>query len=138
MTDKSETISIAQNSAAQSVQIDCNFPGGNVRIFDIDNASGIVQLDSDFRDSVSDQFWTYFRVRGAAGKKLTFILPAKALSTEPGFHAPAWHIRSMKVKAGAGHRRKRIIKSVSGFHSIFRPMPIQCVLLQLYPILKRI
>ena len=43
MTGKSETINIAQTSAAATVQIDCNFPGGNVRIFDIDSTSGVVQ-----------------------------------------------------------------------------------------------
>ena len=56
----------------ESVQFDCAFPGGNVRIFEFDSPSGVVKLDSDFRDSAGDQFWTYFRVRGAGGRKLFF------------------------------------------------------------------
>ena len=60
------------NPNKDTVQFDCDFPGGNVRIFDFDSPSGIVSLDSDFRDSAGDQFWTYFRVRGAAGRKLFF------------------------------------------------------------------
>lgn len=73
--DKSERIpeiSDAKNPASPALQFDCAFPGGNVRIFDFDSRNGIVHLDSDFRDSIPDQFWTYFRVRGAAGKKLLF------------------------------------------------------------------
>ena len=81
-TDKSEksknalsggtAFSSPQNTEKATVRFDCAFPGGNVRIFDFDSRTGVVQLDSDFRDSVPDQFWTYFRVRGAGGRKLVF------------------------------------------------------------------
>ena len=53
------------------VAFDCDFPGGNVRVFGYDAGSGVATIDSDYRDS-SDQFWTYFRVRGAAGRRMVF------------------------------------------------------------------
>ena len=53
------------------VAFDCAFPGGNVRVFGYDAGSGVATIDADGRDS-GDQFWTYFRVRGAAGRRIDF------------------------------------------------------------------
>ena len=54
------------------VAFDCDFPGGNFLLFNYDAASGEVTINSDIRDTPSDWFWTYFRVRGAAGRRLNF------------------------------------------------------------------
>ena len=53
-------------------EFDCSFPGGNVKVLGYDANSGVATIDSDFRDSTTDWFWTYFRVRGAAGRKIHF------------------------------------------------------------------
>ena len=54
------------------VTFDCDFPGGNVRVLEYDSGSNKVTIESDYRDSMTDWFWTYFRVRGAAGRRLVF------------------------------------------------------------------
>ncbi len=51
------------------ISIDGDFPGGNIVVERIDG--GQVDLHQDFRDT-DDWFYWYFRVRGAAGRTITF------------------------------------------------------------------
>jgi hypothetical protein len=50
--------------------VDADFPGGNVVVERIEGDD--VYLHQDLRDTQGDWFWWYFRVRGAAGRTLTF------------------------------------------------------------------
>jgi hypothetical protein len=52
-------------------QIDIDFPGGNVVVERIDGDT--VYIAPDLRDTGTWWFYWYFRVRGAAGRKLTFV-----------------------------------------------------------------
>jgi len=52
------------------VQIDADYPGGNVLIESIDG--DVVQLRQDLRDTAGWWFYWSFRVRGAEGRTLTF------------------------------------------------------------------
>lgn len=67
-------LSVLNSSAAPLAEVtfDSDFPGGNVRILKFDEPSGTVELECDYRDSMTDWFWTNFRVRGAAGRHLDF------------------------------------------------------------------
>lgn len=53
-----------------SVQVDAEFPGGNVIVDRIDGDR--VYLRPDLRDTPRWWFYWYFRVRGAAGRRITF------------------------------------------------------------------
>jgi hypothetical protein len=53
-------------------QIDAAFPGGNVLVHKIEDDT--VTLGPDQRDSALPWFYWYYRVRGAGGRKLTFVL----------------------------------------------------------------
>jgi len=53
-----------------SITIDSDFPGGNIVVDAIDGDT--VRLHQDLRDTTTDWFYWYFRVRGAAGRTLTF------------------------------------------------------------------
>ncbi|MCX7001838.1 MAG: peptidase M14 [bacterium] len=55
----------------QQLQIDCNFPGGNIVVEDI--AGATVHLHQDLRDTRQDWFYWCFRVRGAAGRTVQFV-----------------------------------------------------------------
>lgn len=62
------------------MQIDCDFPGGNIVVDDI--SGDRVALHQDLRDTDRDWFYWYFRVRGAAGRKVEFNFTAsRALGT---------------------------------------------------------
>jgi hypothetical protein len=50
--------------------IDCDFPGGNILVEGIEGNT--VRVRQDLRDTRGDWFYWYFRVRGAAGRTLTF------------------------------------------------------------------
>jgi hypothetical protein len=52
------------------IQIDADFPGGNIIVDGFDGH--VVHLRQDVRDTAGGWFYWYFRVRGAAGRKLTF------------------------------------------------------------------
>jgi hypothetical protein len=54
----------------QSLTIDADFPGGNVILERLEGEH--VYLHQDQRDTPGFWFYWYFRVRGAAGRKLTF------------------------------------------------------------------
>ena len=63
-------LSHAQEKSA--LQIDAAFPGGNVLVNKVEDDT--VTLGPDQRDSALPWFYWYYRVRGAAGRKLTFVL----------------------------------------------------------------
>ena len=50
--------------------MDANFPGGNIQVNSISN--DIVHLQPDLRGTDGWWFYWYFRVRGAAGRTITF------------------------------------------------------------------
>ena len=54
----------------EALQIDAQFPGGNIVVEAIDG--DLVRLHQDLRDTERDWFYWYFRVRGAAGRTLRF------------------------------------------------------------------
>ena len=54
-----------------NIQIDCDFPGGNIVVERIDGDT--VYLHQDMRDSKGFWFYWYFRVIGAAGRNLKFV-----------------------------------------------------------------
>ena len=55
---------------ASSVQIDANFPGGNIVVERMEGDT--VFLHQDLRETAGDWFYWCFRVRGAAGRTLQF------------------------------------------------------------------
>ena len=61
----------AKGAGAASFLIDSHFPGGNAIIESI--ANDVVRLRPDARDSEGGWFYWSVRVRGAAGKSLTFV-----------------------------------------------------------------
>ena len=71
------------------IQIDANFPGGNILVDSIHE--GVVRVRPDLRDS-NDWFYYAFRVRGAEGETLKFVFDAPnrvgsrgpAISTDEG------------------------------------------------------
>jgi len=54
----------------KNIQVDCSFPGGNILLDSIEGDT--VTVHQDLRDTQGDWFYWYFRVRGAAGRTLTF------------------------------------------------------------------
>ena len=54
------------------VNIDCDFPGGNVRVRGMDKERGAIAISPDSSPGRGDWFWFYFRVRGACGRTLRF------------------------------------------------------------------
>ncbi|PWU08685.1 MAG: peptidase M14 [Verrucomicrobia bacterium] len=54
----------------QAFQIDANFPGGNIQVTKIE--SNTVSLHQDLRDTAGWWFYWCFRVRGGAGKTISF------------------------------------------------------------------
>ena len=55
---------------AAKLRIDCRFPGGNIIVEKIDGDD--VYIRQDMRDTTIWWFYWYFRVRGAAGRRLRF------------------------------------------------------------------
>ncbi len=62
----------ASAQVRQSFTIDASFPGGNILVNKIEGET--VTLGPDQRDSVVPWFYWYYRVTGAGGKRLTFVL----------------------------------------------------------------
>lgn len=56
--------------AAEPLAVDADFPGGNALIEKVQGDE--VFLRQDLRDTAGPWFWWHFRVRGAAGRALTF------------------------------------------------------------------
>ena len=51
------------------ITVDCDFPGGNILV---DSVKGDqISVHQDLRDTTTDWFYWYFRVRGAAGRRIT-------------------------------------------------------------------
>ena len=66
------------------LSIDCRFPGGNIKVHDIQGDTLFVS--PDLRDTRTSWFYWAFRVRGAAGRRLVF----RFLSDHPvGTRGPA-------------------------------------------------
>lgn len=56
--------------AANGPSVDCDFPGGNIIVEGVDG--DIIRIRQDLRDTESDWFYWCCRVRGGAGRTLTF------------------------------------------------------------------
>jgi len=79
------------------VQIDCEFPGGNIVVESIDGDE--VRLHQDLRDTTRDWFYWCFRVRGAEGRTLSFTFTqSRAL----GVRGPAISLDDGKTWAWLG------------------------------------
>lgn len=84
-------------SARADLAIDCDFPGGNIIVEKIDGDT--VTLRPDLRDTAGDWFYWCFRVKGAAGKTVTF----KFSTSKPvGVRGPAVSNNGMKSWKWAG------------------------------------
>jgi hypothetical protein len=60
-----------QCSNAKELQIDADFPGGNIIVNSIEGDT--VRLQQDMRDTEGHWFYWSFRIRGAEGRKLNFV-----------------------------------------------------------------
>ncbi|GAP73448.1 glycoside hydrolase family 5 [Candidatus Symbiothrix dinenymphae] len=60
-----------QSLKAKELQIDANFPGGNIKVLSIEGDT--VRLKEDLRDTEGNWFNWSFRVKGAEGRTLNFI-----------------------------------------------------------------
>jgi hypothetical protein len=93
--------------AAATVAVDADFPGGNSVLERIEGEA--VYLHQDLRDTQGDWFWWHFRVRGAAGRTLTFHFTKSnvigvrgpALSTDGG---KAWTWLGKEAVKGSSFR----------------------------------
>lgn len=63
------TLTLLAVARAAGVEVDADFPGGNVIVERIDGDT--IHVRSDLRDTVGDWFHWNFRVRGAAGRTIT-------------------------------------------------------------------
>ncbi|GHV65549.1 hypothetical protein FACS1894199_06520 [Bacteroidia bacterium] len=72
--------SVVQYTKAQKLQIDADFPGGNIKMLSIDGDT--VKIKQDARDT--DGWWFYwsFRVRGAEGRTLNFVFANDVIGTQ--------------------------------------------------------
>jgi len=59
-----------------AIGIRCDYPGGNVKVLGIDEATGTVRVAPDLRDTSGYWFHFDFTVTGAAGRTLHFRFPA--------------------------------------------------------------
>lgn len=77
----------AQSSAAE-FGIDSAFPGGNVLVKKLEG--DVIELAPDNRDSLLPWFYWYFRVTGAGGRTLTFVMDKKNVGVRgPGMSLDA-------------------------------------------------
>jgi len=94
-------------NAEEAFTVDASFPGGNVIVDRIDG--DFVALHQDVRDTAGHWFWWHFRVRGAAGRTLTFYFTrgnvlgvrGPAVSTDGG---KAWSWLGAKAVEGNSFR----------------------------------
>ena len=68
-------LAYAAAGAEPVIAVDSAYPGGNVRVLSVDEASGIVRVAPDLRDTEGYWFHFDFTVRGAAGRTLKFRFP---------------------------------------------------------------
>ena len=81
-----------------TVSIDTNFPGGNIMVDKIKGDQ--IDLYQDVRDT-DDWFYWYFRVRGAAGRTLTFrFIKGNLLAA----HGPAISLDNAKTWTWEGNK----------------------------------
>jgi hypothetical protein len=73
-----------------NITIDADFPGGNIVVDRIDG--DVVELHQELRDTEGNWFYWYFRVRGAAGRRVTFRFT----------HSPALGARGAAVSGDDG------------------------------------
>ncbi|HOA53091.1 MAG TPA: hypothetical protein PKI05_12635, partial [Thermogutta sp.] len=71
-----------ETSAGSDIIIDAAFPGGNILVERIDGDT--VYLAQDLRDTEGWWFYWYFRVRGGAGRTVTFRFTNKDVFTCQG------------------------------------------------------
>jgi hypothetical protein len=62
-------VALGGSAAQKSIVVDSDFPGGNIIVDSIQ--ADTVTLHRDLRDTASEWFYYYFRVRGAAGRSIT-------------------------------------------------------------------
>lgn len=68
--------SVVMGAVPAAVRIDDDIPGGNIIVDAVDGDT--VSVRQDLRDTEGDWFYWAFRVRGAAGRKMTFRFPGRA------------------------------------------------------------
>ena len=63
-------IMVASCEAARAFTVDADIPAGNIIVNSVEG--DVVKIRQDFRDTPGHWFYWAFRVRGAAGRTLTF------------------------------------------------------------------
>lgn len=58
--------------ACAEIQVDAQFPGGNITVDSIDEIKNEIHIRPDLRDTDGDWFYFAFRVRGAEGRHIHF------------------------------------------------------------------
>ncbi len=79
------TSAMAQ-ATKEPLQVDCDFPGGNIVVDDLKGDT--IYLHQDLRDTVGDWFYWYFRIRGGAGRTLKIHF-TKGTPAPVGVRGPA-------------------------------------------------
>ena len=79
------------------ITIDCTFPGGNIMVDSVEGEHILVH--QDLRDTTTDWFYWYFRVREAAGKRITVTFTQ---SNVIGVRGPAFSLDGGKTWAWLG------------------------------------
>lgn len=88
-----------RKQAVDAPVVDCNFPGGNIVVQRIEGDD--VYLHQDQRDTPVAWFYWYFRVRGAAGRTLSFHFTKGNVI---GVHGPALSTDSGKTWTWLGEK----------------------------------
>ena len=111
--------------------IDAGFPGGNILVEKIEGDSAFIR--QDLRDTRGDWFYWHFRVRGAAGRKLTFHFTRSnvigvrgpAVSTDAGSTWSWLGRRAVRRQFGPGraglHNRDEVQARLDRADGHFRP-----------------
>ena len=93
---------------AAAVEVDADFPGGNVIVERIDGDN--IHVRPDLRDTVGDWFYWNFRVRGAAGRTITVHFTK---GNPIGVRGPAVSIDGGKSWSGSGPTRCATRRSIT-------------------------
>ena len=114
------TSAIARSDAAgepkAEVRIDADYPGGNILVDRIDGET--IHLRPDLRDTSGWWFYWNFRVRGAAGRKLTFRFTG---ANPIGVRGPAVSIDGGKTWTWLGTRTVKPDAKGASFSYAFAP-----------------